>query len=128
MVNLLKRRQEDAENIKKEIEVLNSVSHIFSKNKPSILMIHSKDSRINDTNNLFIQAVDKLESYHIEQEKIDIEETRLRNLQKDINAARIRLSTRKAANNKLKNNVFEIFNTNTTENFLLNPYMQITFK
>ncbi len=29
MVNPLKRRQEDAENISKEIEVLNSVIHIF---------------------------------------------------------------------------------------------------
>ncbi len=83
---------------------------------------------MNDTNKVFIQAAEKLEKYHIEQEKISIENARIENLQKEINAAKLKLIARKTVNNKLKDNVFQIFNTNTTENFLLTPQMQITFK
>lgn len=128
MVSLLKRRLDDTEYVNKEMEMLNSVSAIFSRNKPSVLMVHSKDLQMNETNKAFIQAVEKLENYHIEEEKISIENARLCNLQKEINASKLKLTARRATNNKLKHNVFQIFNTNTTENFLLTPQMQITFK
>ena len=127
LVNLLKRRQEDIEKSNQELEMLNSVSSIFSKNQPMILSVHTQTISL-ETNNVFIQAANQLENYHIEQDKIEIENTRLLNMQKEINAARNKLTARRTINNKLRDNLFVMFNTNTQENFVLTPHMQITFK
>ena len=122
LVNLLKRRQEDIEKGNQELEMLNSVSSLFSKNQPMILSVHTQTNSL-ETNTVFIQAANQLENYHIEQDKIDIENTRLLNMQKEINAARNKLTARRTINNKLRDNLFVMFNTNTQENFVLTPHM-----
>ena len=98
LVNLLKRRQEDIEKSNQELEMLNSVSSLFSKNQPMILSVHTQTNSL-ETNTVFIQAANQLENYHIEHDKIDIENTRLLNMQKEINAARNKLTARRTINN-----------------------------
>lgn len=125
--NMLKRRQNDLETSNQELEMLNSVSTIFSKNKPMILTVHTSGNDLM-SNKKFIQAVEELEKYHTEEEKITTEKVRIFNLQKELNAARNKVNQRKTLNTKLQEKLTKMFNTNNQENFLLTPQMQITFK
>ena len=125
--NLLKRRQLNLLESNKELEMLNSVSNIFGANNPSVLTIHTANEN-SQTNKTFIKAVESLEKYHIEQHDIQIETQKIERLQKELNNNKLKLSARKAEQTKQAKLITQIFNTDTKENFILKPNMQISFK
>jgi hypothetical protein len=125
--NMLKRRLANMTESNLELEMINNVSRIFGPDVPMILTI-KRDAVQTKVNKKFVKAVEELERYHKEQTKIVNEEARLLQIIRQYHTDKNHLASRKAEQTKLSNKLFETFNTETKENFILTPHMQISFK